>query len=87
MVKEALIHDSLSLSFSLSLLLSLIKIKFEYIPTTHEYIEALWEFTIPSLSIIIPFLLVGQTHEPKVNLDRAYLSFRSMLIGKRKRER
>ena len=65
-----------------------LQIKFEYIPTTHEYIEALWEFSIPSLSITIPFLLVGQTQEPKVNLDRAYLSFRSMLIGKRRlRER
>ena len=57
---------------------------FEYTPTTQEHVEALWHFSIPSLSITVPFLLVGHTLEPQVNLDRAYLSFRSMLVGKQR---
>lgn len=59
---------------------------FEYLPTSLEIFECLWKFSIPSLKLCHSFLLVGHTSEPAVNLDRAYVSFKSMLLRSRARE-
>ena len=53
----------------------------EYLPTALDVLESLWCFSIPSLSLSLSFLLVGHTVEPAVHLDRAYVSFKSMLLG------
>ena len=54
---------------------------FEYQPTGLDVVESLWNFSIPSLSLANPFLLVGQTLDPSVMFDRCYLSFKTLLIG------
>ena len=54
---------------------------FEFIPTGLEAAESSWLFSIPSLNISLPFLLVGITSEPAINIDRAYLNFRALLLG------
>ena len=54
--------------------------EFEYLPTALDVVESLWRFSIPSLSL--SFLLVGHTVEPAIHLDRAYVSFKSMLLGR-----
>ncbi len=58
------------------------QVVFEYLPTSLEVCEMQWQFSIPSLSLSHSFLLVGHTVEPNVSLDRAYVNFRSLLIGK-----
>ncbi len=55
---------------------------FEYVPSSLKTVESVWVFSIPSISLSHTFLLAGHTDEPSVNLDRAYLSFNTMLIGK-----
>ena len=62
-------------------LIDCFQIVFEYLPSSLETIESLWCFSIPSISLSHSFLLVGHTDEPSVNLDRAYVSFKAMLIG------
>lgn len=57
-------------------------VAFDFTPTTLDLVESFWTFSIPSLSISLPFLLVGQSVEPAVNMDRAYVNFRSMFVGK-----
>ena len=47
-----------------------------------ELSECLWRFSIPSLNLSHSFLLVGHTSEPAVSLDRAYVSFKCMLLRK-----
>ena len=54
---------------------------FEFLPVALEVAESSWRFSIPSLNISLPFLLVGITSEPDVNIDRAYLNFRALLLG------
>ena len=58
------------------------EIVFEFLPSGVDLVESLWRFSIPSLSISLPFLLVGITVEPAVNMDRAYIRFKPMLVGK-----
>ncbi len=41
----------------------------------------MWVFSIPSICLSHSFLLAGHTDEPSVHLDRAYLTFKAMLIG------
>lgn len=56
---------------------------FEYKSGSLEVVESVWTFSIPSIGLSNPFLLVGQTVEPSVNFDRAYLSFKTpLLLGK-----
>lgn len=54
---------------------------FEYMPSSLTSVESVWVFSIPSMSLSHTFLLAGHTDEPSVDLDRAYLSFKTMLIG------
>ena len=57
------------------------QIVFEYLPTSAELTESFWCFSIPSLSLSLSFLLVGHTVEPEVFIDRAYINFKTMLVG------
>lgn len=43
--------------------------------------ESFWRFSVPELGISVPFLLVGNTHEPLISFDRARISFKPLLIG------
>ncbi|KAL5467034.1 hypothetical protein EMCRGX_G031201 [Ephydatia muelleri] len=61
-------------------------VAFDFTPTTLDLVESFWTFSIPSLSISLPFLLVGQSVEPAVNMDRAYVNFRSMFVGTQSQE-
>lgn len=54
---------------------------FEFLPVALEVAESSWRFSIPSLAISLPFLLVGITSEPDINIDRAYLNFKALLLG------
>lgn len=53
---------------------------FEYTCGSLEVVERVWTFSIPSVGLSHTFLLVGQTVEPSVNFDRAYLSFKAPLL-------
>ena len=54
---------------------------FEYRPSGLEVVESLWKFSIPSLKLSNPFLLVGHTLDPSVLFDRTFFSFQTLLIG------
>ncbi|NXI51133.1 HYDIN protein, partial [Chloroceryle aenea] len=57
------------------------KMKFEFIPQHLDITESFWIFTVPEQSISVPFLLVGNTTDPLVTLDRSHLNFHLLLIG------
>ena len=59
---------------------------FEFLPSTLEYEECLWKFTIPSLALTVPLLFIGYIIEPKVLLDRSYLHFKPQLVSQVCRE-
>ena len=58
-----------------------LQVAFECTPNSLELVESFWRFTIPSLSLSTPFLLVSSAVEPAVSMDRAYLKFKAMLLG------
>lgn len=57
------------------------QMKFEFIPQHLDITESFWVFTIPEQSISVPFLLVGNTTDPLVTLDRSHLNFHLLLVG------
>ncbi|XP_035754612.1 hydrocephalus-inducing protein [Egretta garzetta] len=57
------------------------EMKFEFIPRHLDITESFWVFTIPEQSLSVPFLLVGNTTDPLVTLDRSHLNFHLLLIG------
>ncbi|XP_074007853.1 hydrocephalus-inducing protein homolog [Numenius arquata] len=57
------------------------EMKFEFIPRHLDVTESFWVFTVPEQSISVPFLLVGNTTDPLVTLDRSHLNFHLLLIG------
>ncbi|XP_009881567.1 PREDICTED: hydrocephalus-inducing protein homolog [Charadrius vociferus] len=57
------------------------EMKFEFIARHLDITESFWVFTIPEQSISVPFLLVGNTTDPLVTLDRSHLNFHLLLIG------
>jgi len=54
---------------------------FEFKSSSLDLIESFWQFEIAEQNISVPFLLVGQTHDPAVAFDRSHVNFRSVLIG------
>ena len=46
-----------------------------------DIVESFWRFSIPSQEISVPFLLVGNTREPDITLDRSHFNFKALLIG------
>lgn len=57
------------------------QMKFEFIPQHLDITESFWVFTIPEQSVSVPFLLVGNTTDPLVTLDRSHLNFHLLLVG------
>ena len=49
-------------------------------------VESLWQFSIPDRGISLPVLLVGSVSEPSLALDRIYVNFNSVLLGRRAQE-
>ncbi|NXX62461.1 HYDIN protein, partial [Scopus umbretta] len=57
------------------------EMKFEFIPRHLDITESFWVFTVPEQNISVLFLLVGNTTDPLVTLDRSHLNFHLLLIG------
>uniref|UniRef100_A0A8C3T1C3 HYDIN axonemal central pair apparatus protein n=1 Tax=Chelydra serpentina TaxID=8475 RepID=A0A8C3T1C3_CHESE len=57
------------------------EVTFEFIPQHLGITESFWTFTIPEQNISVPFLLVGNTTDPSVSLDRSHLNYFSLLVG------
>ena len=49
-------------------------VTFHFTPTSLELVESFWMFTIPGLGLCVPLLVVGQTKEPRVVIDRSQVS-------------
>ncbi|ELT89592.1 hypothetical protein CAPTEDRAFT_222082 [Capitella teleta] len=58
-----------------------VQVGFEFVSSEQTLVESFWKFVIPELNIVIPFLVVGNTLDPGVSLDRSHLNFKSLLIG------
>lgn len=58
-----------------------VQVCFEYEAKQVEVVESLWTFCMDTLSLSVPFLLVGITREPLVYLDRAHLDFGELPVG------
>jgi hydrocephalus-inducing protein len=56
-------------------------ITFEFEPTEIGIQETFWRFRIPKYNLTVPFLLVGNVSEPKVNFDKSHVSFKPLLIS------
>ena len=54
---------------------------FVFTSSTLDLVESFWKFVIPEQNLSVPFLLVGNTQDPHVVLDRSHLNFKSLLIG------
>ena len=54
---------------------------FDFFPRSFGIIESNYRFEIPAHSLSVPFLLVGQVHEPHILFDRTFISFHPVLIG------
>ena len=54
---------------------------FEFVASSLELVESSWTFEIAEQNVSVPFLLVGQSHDPAVFFDRSHINFRSVLIG------
>ncbi|XP_066569678.1 hydrocephalus-inducing protein homolog [Amia ocellicauda] len=59
-----------------------VEVSFQFLPQQLETVESFWTFLIPEQSIAVPFLLVGASREPAVCLDRSYLTYGSLLVGR-----
>uniref|UniRef100_A0A8C8S7Z5 HYDIN n=1 Tax=Pelusios castaneus TaxID=367368 RepID=A0A8C8S7Z5_9SAUR len=57
------------------------EVTFEFMPQHLGITESFWTFTIPEQNISVPFLLVGNTTDPSVFLDRSHLNYFSLLVG------
>nr|XP_042717290.1 hydrocephalus-inducing protein homolog isoform X2 [Chrysemys picta bellii] len=57
------------------------EVTFEFIPQHLGTTESFWTFAIPEQNISVPFLLVGNTTDPSVSLDRSHLNYFSLLVG------
>lgn len=55
---------------------------FEYVAEQQDTVESLWSFVIETLSLSVPFLCVGTTREPLVYLERPYLDFGELPVGR-----
>ena len=59
-----------------------LQVGFEFHSSQLDIVESFWRFTIPSQDINLPFLLVGNTKEPDICMDRSHLNFKALLVGK-----
>ncbi|XP_023811732.1 hydrocephalus-inducing protein homolog isoform X1 [Oryzias latipes] len=54
---------------------------FDYFPEQQDPVESFWSFLVESLSLSLPFLLVGTAREPLVFLNMPHLDFGEVLVG------
>jgi hydrocephalus-inducing protein len=54
---------------------------FDFFPRSFGIVESMYHFEIPTHSLSVPFLLVGQINEPQILFDRTFISFHPVLIG------
>ncbi|XP_024138466.1 hydrocephalus-inducing protein homolog isoform X3 [Oryzias melastigma] len=54
---------------------------FDYLPEQQDPVESFWIFLVESLSLSLPFLLVGTAREPLVFLNTPHLDFGEALVG------
>ncbi|UJR14639.1 hypothetical protein I4U23_001632 [Adineta vaga] len=54
---------------------------FDFSPRSFGIVESMYRFEIPSHSLSVPFLLVGQINEPQILFDRTFISYHPVLIG------
>ncbi|CAF0941486.1 unnamed protein product [Adineta steineri] len=54
---------------------------FDFFPRSFGIVESMYRFEIPTHSLSVPFLLVGQISEPQILFDRTFISFHPVLIG------
>ena len=57
------------------------EVVFDYLSDESQLVESFWRFYIVEHNISVPFLLVGQSKEPAISLDRSHLNFRELLLG------
>ncbi|XP_075796761.1 hydrocephalus-inducing protein homolog isoform X3 [Pelodiscus sinensis] len=62
------------------------EVTFAFVPQHLGITESFWTFTIPEHNISVPFLLVGNTTDPSVSLDRSHLNYFSLLVGHEARQ-
>ncbi|CAG6023165.1 unnamed protein product [Menidia menidia] len=55
---------------------------FEYIADQPDTVESFWTFVIETVSLSVPFLLVGTTREPLVYFQRPHLDLGELLVGR-----
>ena len=58
---------------------------FEYVPTSDQPTEAMFEFRIDQHGISTPFLFAGCVTEPRVSFDAASVNFEKVLVGAKHR--
>jgi len=54
---------------------------FDFVASSLDLVESLWTYEIAEQNVSVPFLLVGQSHDPAVTFDRSHINFRSVCIG------
>ena len=59
-----------------------LELGFVFEPNETGIRETFWRFLIPRYGLSVPFLLVGNSTEPKVIFDRAHVSFKTLLVGR-----
>jgi len=55
--------------------------QFDFVASSLDLVESLWTYEIAEQNVSVPFLLVGQSHDPAVTFDRSHVNFRSVLVG------
>lgn len=54
---------------------------FDFFPRSFGITESMYRFEVPTHSLSVPFLLVGQVTEPQILFDRTFVSFHPALIS------
>jgi len=68
------------------------EMKFSYTPEVDTRAESFWRFVIPKLveddehaannRLEVPLLLVGSVSQPRIELDRTFLNFHALIVGR-----
>ncbi|KAK0151856.1 Hydrocephalus-inducing [Merluccius polli] len=58
-----------------------VEVSLEYASEQPGVVESSWSFLVETLSLSVPFLLVGTSREPQVYLDTAHLDMGDVLVG------
>nr|XP_054593766.1 hydrocephalus-inducing protein homolog [Nothobranchius furzeri] len=58
-----------------------LEMRFKYSANQKDTVESFWSFVVETLSLSVPFLLVGTAREPHVYLSRAHVDFGELTVG------